>query len=46
MTESIERFWDDDEESMADAPPVDDLEAVEDDEETGDAINDPPSGFN
>jgi hypothetical protein len=46
MSESIDRFWDDDEEPKADGPQVDELEAVDEDEQIGEAIGDPPSGFN
>jgi hypothetical protein len=46
MSESIDRFWDDEEEPKADGPHVDELEALDEDEQSGDAILDPPSGVN
>ena len=37
MTEHIDRYYDDEEELRGDTPQVDDLEAVEEDEQLGDA---------
>ena len=37
MPAHIDRFWEDEDESKTDYPQVDDLEAVEEDEQLGDA---------
>jgi hypothetical protein len=46
MTESIDRFWDEEEAPKTVDPQVDELEAVDEDEQIGEAIGDPPSGYN
>jgi hypothetical protein len=42
----MDRFWDDEEGPKAVNPQVDELEAVDEDEQIGEAIGDPPSGYN